>query len=193
MPGVAQIRESVAPSSTPIQPECEELYLPSTIDVTQRTSCCTPGLPAMECRIRLGQADDALNEVRRQLRITSSVIQFKRGQHQASQQLSRKTKALMTQFTTKTQRAANRYITAFTALSRLDPGGEWSQRLQPLDRNEDLQLPRPEEDDKERRKKRGKGENQRELSWIWRVQGLGGRPRSVATADEVNDSEFVFF
>ena len=187
MPGVAHIIQAMESSSNP---ESELLYLPSSVDAAVRAACCIPGLPDMECRLRLGQADDALNEVRRQLRITSSVIQFKRGQHQASQQLSRKSKALMKKFTEKTQRAATRYITARGALLALDRDGEWARRLKPLDSAKDLQLPRREDDeDGEKRKRRNQGENMRKLSWIWLAHSSGGRPNNVATADEVNESE----
>lgn len=202
MPGVARLLEAdAAGSPTLTHPEVELLYLPSSISSDIRHSCCIPGLPNWECRVRLGQADDALNEVRRQLRITSSVIQFKRGQHQASQQLSRKSKALMTKFTNKTNRAGARYITAYTALCTLDPEGSWADRLKPLDLSKDLHLPRREDDDgldddeKELRRRGGRfrgrrqGENQRELSWIWRAQHVGGRPSQVTSVDEVNESE----
>lgn len=201
MPGVAPLLERQSmDSTTPILPEVEVLYLPSSIDLNIRQSCCVSGLPEIECRIRLGQADDALNEVRRQLRITSSIIQFKRGQHQANQQLSRKSRALMAKFTGKTHRAANRYVAAHAALSSLDPDGSWALRLQPLNLEKDLHLPRREEsdgldEDKEVRGKgsrfrgRKQGENQRELSWIWRAQHAGGRPSKVTSADEVNESK----
>lgn len=181
-------------------PEDAILYLPTSIKPELRQSCCIPGLPDMELRMRVGQADDALNEVRRQLRITSSIIQFKRGQHQASQQLSRKSRALMAKFTTKTHRAAERYIAAHGALSTLDPRGSWTTRLQPLDTSKDLHLPRREDDDgldEDERELRGRGvkfrgrkqsENQGELSWIWWAQHAGGRPSKITSVDEVNES-----
>lgn len=123
MPGVTHIF-GAAPNDKSPHAESELLNLPLSVDAALRVAFCIPGLPKMECRIRLGQADDALNKVRRQLRITSSVIQFKRSQHQASQQLSHKSKALMAKFTEKTQRAAHRYIRAYMALSTLDAGGK---------------------------------------------------------------------
>ena len=201
MPGVAHLIEVETTSGSNFIPESETLYLPSSLNPSIRESCCVPGLPATECRIRLGQADDALNEVRRQLRITSSIIQFKRGQHQASQQLSRKSRALMAKFTNKTHLAAERYIAARAALSALDPFGDWTERLQPLNMSKDLHLPRREENDgldeedlqlRHRGSKfrgRKQSENQRELSWIWRAQHLGSRPSKVTSIDEVNESK----
>lgn len=208
MPGVARLLERDAAESVdslPVHPEYENLYFPSSITSDIRPSCCIADLPSMECRIRLGQADDALNEVRRQLRVTSSIVQFKRGQHQASQQLSRKSKALMAKFNVKTQHAAQRYTVAHSALCSLDPQGAWADRLKPLDASKDLHLPRREDDDglddeeKSARRRGGKfrgrrqGENQRELSWIWRAHHVGGRPSKVTTADEVNESESVYY
>ena len=38
-----------------------------------------------ELRLRIGQADDALNAVHKQLHIASMIIEFKREQHYASQ------------------------------------------------------------------------------------------------------------
>lgn len=200
MPGVARLLEAEGNH----HPEAAILYLPSSIKPESRLSCCIPGLPDLERRIRVGQADDALNEVRRQLRITSSIIQFKRGQHQASQQLSRKSRALMAKFTAKTQRATARYIAAHGALSTLDPQGSWTTRLLPLNVSKDLHLPRREDDDgldEDERELRGRGakfrgrkqsENQRELSWIWRAQHAGGRPSKITSVDEVNESMLSF-
>ena len=150
----------------------------------------------------LGQADNTLNEVHRQLCITSSIIQFKWGQHQASQQLSWKSRALMAKFTSKTHHATNWYIAAHVVLSTLDPDGSWASRLQPLNHERDLHLLRREEEDglDEDKDVWGKGskfqghkqgKNQRELSWIWRAQHVGGIPSKVTSADEVNESKFV--
>ena len=204
--GVAQLREAEATNSldtTPAHPENEVLYLPSSI-TSDIHACCIPGLPDIKCHIHMGQADDALNEVHRQLGITSLIIHFKRGQHQASQQLSRKSWALMARFTKKTHRAAERYNAAYNALLALDPEGEgdWTSHLQPLNISKDLHLLRREDNDGlDEEKQQGKGsrfwgckqgENQQELSWIWRAQHAGGRLSQVTSIDEVNESKSCF-
>lgn len=130
MPGVAQLLErQLLDSTTSTLLEVKVLYLPSLIDLNIHLSCCVPGLPEIECCMRLGQADNALNEVCRQLHITSSIIQFKRGQHQASQQLSQKSRALMAKFTSKTHRATNRLH--HSTCSTVHTGSWWELGLMP--------------------------------------------------------------
>ena len=144
MPGVACLLERDAAESVnslSVQPESENLYLPSSITSDIHPSCCIVDLPSMECQICLGQANDTLNEVHHQLCVTSSIIQFTQGQHQASQQLSCKLKALIAKFNVKTQHAAECYIVAHNALCSLDPQGTWANHLKPLDVSKDLHLP----------------------------------------------------
>jgi hypothetical protein len=192
MPGAEQIIARVKSTASTEQldhAELENLLLPSSISHANSMLGCILGLADKECRLRLAQADDALNELRRQLRVTSSILVFKRGQHSASQRLSRTTQGLMDRFRDKTLRCAQRYSAAFAALSVLDPGGNWTQRLQKLDHSKDLQLPRREEDPK-KKKGRMAGENRRELSWIWLTPKVGSRQSDVVMADKINDCEY---
>ena len=193
MPGAEQIiarAKSTASTEQLDHAELENLLLPSSISHTNSMLCCIPGLTDKERRLRLAQADDALNELRRQLRVTLSILVFKRGQHSASQRLSRTTQGLMDRFRNKTLRCAQRYSAAFAALSVLDPGGDWTRRLQKLDHSKDLQLPRCEEEDPKKKKGRMAGENRRELSWIWLTPKAGSGQSDVVTADEINDCEY---
>ena len=192
MPGAEQIiarAKSTASTEQLDHAELENLLLPLSISRANSMLGCILGLTDKECRLRLAQADDALNELRRQLCITSSILVFKRGQHSASQRLSRTTQGLMDRFRDKTLQCAQRYSAAFAALSVLDPGGNWTQRLQKLDHSKDLQLPRHEEDPK-KKKGRMAGENRWELSWIWLTPKVGSRQSDVVTADEINDCEY---
>lgn len=86
----------------------------------------------------------------------------------------------------------------------MDPARSWATRLQALNLQKDLHLPRREDDDRldEDREVWGKGsrfrgckqgKNQWELLWIWRAQHAGGRPSKVTSADEVNESKLDFF
>ena len=162
MPGVTQIHESqstLSPTLTPTHPEHEVLYLPLSITSDLRLSSCVPGLPDTKHRICEGQADNALNKVWWQLCIMSLIIQFKHSQHQASQQLSQKSRALMAKFKNKADWATDWYIATYTALTTLNPDGSWALCLQWLDITKDLHLPRQEEDGRldEEQEVHGKG------------------------------------
>ena len=161
MPGASLFRNagSTCPtSSTPELPENELLYLPSSLPPSVRQAMCVHNLADKEFRLRLGQVDDALNAVHRQLRIASTIIKFKKGQHYASQNLTCKMRSLMDKFNVKTHLAAVRYQAAFAALSDLHPNGDWTQRYQPLDLKVNLHLLRRELDNPY--KGRNQGENQ---------------------------------
>lgn len=95
MLGAMQLMETEVASELQSTPTHQNLYLPFSISPDIGDLCCIHGLASVECHIQLGQADDALNKVHQQLWITSSIIQFKRGQHQASQRLSHKSQALI--------------------------------------------------------------------------------------------------
>jgi hypothetical protein len=171
-------------SSSPLRPENVPLYLPSSIPRSLWTSGCSPGLVEKERRLRLAQADDGLDELRRQLRISATLIDYKKEQHSSSQRMGTRTHVLLSRFRDKTHRAAERYTAAFDALLVLDPGGDWSVRLKCLDHSKDLRSPRrdPDEDP---------SENRRQLSWIWLVQTGNGLSNNSATSDEINDSKSI--
>lgn len=185
-----EARKSKDPSGAPSHPENEDLYPPSALPVDLRLSGCIPGLAEKERRLRIGQADDALNAVRRQLRISSSIIEFKRGQHAATQRISRKTQSMLEVFKGKTARFADRYEAAYDALQSLDPDGEWAEQYQKLNRKKDLHFPRREEDVFVIRR-RDRSENVRALSWIWLVPRLHVDAESdrPITAEEISDGE----
>lgn len=166
--------------------EEENLYLPSQLPPEFRTSPTLTALLNKESRLRIGQADDALNEICRLLRISSTILEFKRGQHLASQKITTRTRQLVLNFRAKTSAVTDRYIAAYNALNEIDPGGEWAEIYKPLNTSTDLHLPRREEDDLE-------SENTRELSWIWLVPRSADARRRVATADEVCDCKFCIF
>ncbi|KZP16524.1 hypothetical protein FIBSPDRAFT_957932 [Athelia psychrophila] len=156
MPEARHACASAAPS-TMAYAEDETLYLPSQMPPSLRTSSTMVALLNKERCLRIGQADDALHEVRRQLWISSTVLEFKRGQHLASQKITTRTRDLILNFRAKTMAAADHYTAAFDVLKELDPGGDWTLSFKPLNTATDLQMPRREEDD-------DKAENRRELS-----------------------------
>lgn len=136
-----------------------------------------------ERRLRLAQADDALHELRRQLRISATLRDYKKVHiGGTSQKMNTQTRSLLSRFHDKTIRCAERYSAAFKALSILDPNGNWTRRLKFLDHKKDLHSPRCDEDD-------DPGEGKRELSWIWLVSREGGPSGVIASSDEINDSK----
>lgn len=171
------------PLHNPERPETIPLLFPSSISSLLWTTGCTPDLVEKERRLRLAQADDALHELRRQLRISATLRDYKKVHiGGTSQKMNTRTCSLLSRFHDKTIRCAERYSAAFKALSILDPNGNWTRRLKFLDHKKDLHSPRRDEDD-------DPGEGKRELSWIWLVSREGGPSGVIASSDEINDSK----
>lgn len=179
----------------PHRPEHAHLWLPSAIPKNMWLSACLPGLPEKEKRLRVAQADDALADLRRQLRVSATVRDFKRVNiGGTSQREGTRTNIVLDRFRQKIERTKARYRAAYAALAQLDPGGEWTARLQEL-KEDDVRSPHRDHDDEELRSKKKKAkqnrpsEGRRELSWIWLRQGPGGRPTEALSADEISDGE----
>ena len=85
MPGIAQLcqmsptRTDAMPSDQDTEkPESMQLWLPSSLPTGLRETGCVNGLVDKERRLRLAEADDALVALRRQLRITTGVFNYKK-------------------------------------------------------------------------------------------------------------------
>src|ERR1700689_4090239 len=110
-----------------------------------RVTGISPGLVEKETKLRLAQADDALAEIRRQRRIVTGLVIFKKLNVSGSgQKKNTRMRTLLKHFSNKTERAAERYWAARKALEGLDPNGTWQTRLQVL-RPEDIRGPGREE------------------------------------------------
>jgi len=180
MPGVAQARASL-PAITLETPETMHLCLPSMMPSSLWATGCLPAIVDKERRLRLAQADDALAELRRQLRIAATIRDYKKSIG-PSQKLGLRTRTLLNRFHDKTLRCARRYSAAFEALKALDPNGDWTARLRHLDHAHDIRGPHRDEDDE--------SEGRREMSWIWLAGRADGQPSSdTITADEISTSE----
>jgi hypothetical protein len=163
-------------------PESTHLNLPSALTPTLRASYIF-GLADTERCLRLAQAYDALDELRRQLRITMGLGHYKMTQVGASQRSSTRARNLIGRFKDKTSRCAERYRAAHSALLSLDPNGDWKNQLRVL-KDEDIKGPGKGEDE---------AEGTRELSWIWRVARLSG-VSGVSSREELGpltDKELV--
>ena len=185
MPAITQLRQTNGTRTDAMpadqdseKPELIQLWLPSSLPSGLCGSGCIPGLLDKECRLRLAEASDALAALRRQLRITTGVFNYKKTHVSGTGQKSNtRARTLLSQLTAKTRMFADRYRSARKALEVLDPDGDWRRRLFPL-RPEDICGPTKLDDDV--------SEGRRELSWIWLVEGKSG---SANEGDEFEIAE----
>jgi len=183
MPTAVQVQQDSPVVDRYANPENIPLRLPSSIPAHSWPSL-TGGLIDKETRMRIAQADDALSELKKMLRITMGLWHYKHTQTGPSQQISTRTRSMIDGYRTKINRCEDRYRAARSALLVLNPNGEWIVRLRELNAS-DIRSPGRGEDEK------ATGDGYRELSWIWLVQ----RPEedvgsaSEAAEKEINDSK----
>ena len=123
--------------STPLPPdtlaENLPLFLPSSLPPHIHALPELKEICNLELRLCQPQADDALANVRRQHRVIQGLWLFKRlnvsgtGNRPNTRMIS-----LYKGFNDKTDRAAEKYRSAWHALSTLDPGGSWLLQLHEL-------------------------------------------------------------
>jgi hypothetical protein len=154
-------------------PENTPLRLPSALPVSLQQSCPFK-LAQIELRFRLAQAEDALSELRRLLRITMGLGDYKSKQVGPSQRVATRARNLISRFKDKVSRCAERYRAAHNALLALDPMGEWETHLRQL-KDQDIRAPG-----------RGDGESEgfREVPWIWKVMRRN-KPEQVSSPGEL--------
>jgi hypothetical protein len=183
MPAIVELRHTASSAADQVtQPERISLYLPSNIPTSTRLSLAG-GLADKERRMRIAQADDALTDLKRMLRITMGLWDYKLTNIGPSQGASTRTRSMIDGYRTKVTRCVERYRAARQALITLDPNGEWILRLREL-KSEDV---RPPERTEEEKKKEGK----HEVSWIWMVN-TPDIPDGVVSREEVTDSKSLF-
>jgi hypothetical protein len=176
------IQGSYMPSVTELRlaqdlehPEAICLYLPSALQSPSILPC---ELQEKEKRLRLAQAEDTLVELKRLLRISMSLQDYKIRQIGPSQRANTRARSMITRFREKINRCADRYRAAHSALTALDPGGSWDEEFLEL-RQEHVRGPGRALDDQ--------SEGRRELSWIWLVQPLSDD--GASTKAELDDGE----
>jgi hypothetical protein len=168
-------------------PEKTPLSLPSALPATLHKSYPFK-IADIELRFRLAQAEDALSELRRLLRITMGLRNYKSTQIGPSQRVSTRARTLINRFWDKVSRCAERYRFAHSALLALDPEGAWRFRLRQLS-EKDIQVPGHVDDE---------SEGMRELSWIWRIarrSGLEGitsvKELDPLSNEDLNECRFI--
>jgi hypothetical protein len=166
-----------AAESLPVErAESMPLYLPSSLPQHLRQLPEMTTVLEKECRLRIAQADDALAEIRRQRRIVSGLWQFKKlNVDGTGNKACTRMRTLYNRFNLRTQRCADCYRVARSALLILDPNGRWQSCLKDL-RDNDIRGPGKDDN--------GSGNRRYEPSWIWLVP----RARSMP---EMGDSEQV--
>ncbi|TEB22263.1 hypothetical protein FA13DRAFT_1641660 [Coprinellus micaceus] len=162
-------------------PESCELHLPSSLTATDRQ--VFPKLADIERRLRLAQADDALEEIRRCRRIIQGTYQFKQlnlaGQ---GNKPNTRLRTMWNRLQSRIQRAVRRYQAARNALVALDPEGTWQNRYQIL---------RPDMDVKGPGKEDWESDGTYIASWIWGVPHMfGGSVDSQAEVSECHRIEW---
>jgi hypothetical protein len=183
-------------------PEAIPLYLPSTLPA-DLISTIPPKFVEIEKCLRVSQADDSLNDLRRFLRITMGLWDYKRTHIGSSQRNGTRMYASIGTYREKVNRCASRYRAARDALSVLDPGGTWTTRLQEL-KSADIRppvrdmekIPKPKGARRAQNTTRNDpdaSEGRRSLSWIW----LAAQPKCAESGgdnaengqSEINESK----
>lgn len=186
MPVAAELREHLVDRdedgncTSDLAPQDIPLYLPSQLPAEVWRTGCISGLHNLELRYRLAQISDALAELKTQLCVYSSLIQYKissvNGEGQRSLTRSRN---MLLATKEKAEQLANRYRSVRESLVVLEPQGSWRRKFDVLE-PKDIQAPNglsldnneaslEVQANKRRRLGSGTGEGSREISWIWNV------------------------
>ncbi|KAG1778659.1 hypothetical protein EV702DRAFT_1219217 [Suillus placidus] len=154
-------------------------------DIQQK---CTALLRCIQNWCDVQQADDSLEDVRCNHRITQSLYQFKNNISGMGNKANTHSRTTMTRFIEKSLVAVDHYERARKALLALAPDGSWQTRLRLLNRAD---IRGPGKDDKEFEGKQSEGRH--EPSWIWMVPRVTANNDSLpdgaiaSTADGLND------
>ncbi len=181
-PSTSPSGASDAPAPGVAKAENVKLWLPSALPPVLRASL-PAGLADKERRLRIAQADDALEDLRRLRRIITGIADFSRLNISGTgQRTGGKVRTLFTKFQDKVHRAAERYRAARAALVSLDSGGDWEARLKEL-RDADIRGPGREND--------VESEGRYQMSWIWLVPRGSGMALPDGVDGQLDPAEFL--
>jgi hypothetical protein len=163
------------------------LFLPSSLSPNLQT---TPGFSkslAHEVQLRIAQADDALADIRHNLRTISGLWQFKKVNISGTgNRPNTRMRSLFNRFNHRMRQSVLRYRTARSALIAANSGQQCGDRLLDL---KDSDVRGPGKDDfylqESEKANYGASKGRYEISWIWLV------PQSKSEVD-TNSSEQVF-
>lgn len=136
------------------------LNLPELLSTELRSQLSSKFL-AKYWRLRLAQAEDALNSMKKHLRKGAALFKHKKD-HVAGTGVAANTRmqSSIERQQSKTRLDAARYTTARSALLLLCPSGKWKTRLRVLNET-DIRPPTSDG---------STGEGRRQLTWIWRMK-----------------------
>lgn len=154
----------------PMEPtESMPLYLPSSLPQPLRDLPELATVLEKERRLCIGQANDALAEIRCHRWIISGLWQFKKiNVDGTGNKAATRMRTLYNRFNFRTQRCAGCYRAAHNALLVLDPNGSWQSRLKDLKDSD------------------GMSNGRFEPSWIWLVPRVHPAP-DMGNMEEILD------
>jgi hypothetical protein len=184
-------------------PEKASLHLPSAFSPENRAKICSPNLVAIEDRLRYAHAQEALQDLRRQLRLRTLANNYTRSNVRSQAPYTRM-RTLQEQIKLKIREARRRYRVARSSLLTLRHGGDegWKNILRKL-RTKDIRglnerhlsssernrardseddTSESNEEDPETTLVRGValGEGRQTASWIWYSLGMNEAIGDVA-------------
>lgn len=173
MPDIEDVL-TVNPKDPETDVENMMLWVPSELSPSERSSICTNNIAIIEEKLREAQCRDALAKLRNYLHTRSHFIK-NRNTNIRGQRANTRAHSLINTISSKINRTAEKYRTAYAALFRLRGAGSWQKVLREL-RSKDICGPTGNIDgagDTHVRRKRGQeqvsclGEGYRTTSWIW--------------------------
>jgi hypothetical protein len=172
--------------------EAVRLFLPSDIlEEVKRVKACAEGLPAVEAKLREGEAHEALETLCQGLRVRTMTNRY-RIRHATGQRALTRGQGLLRQNNLRIHKAKLWYRYARNVLSRLQGNGEWERVLRVLDEDDVRALNERALTEEERAQREtvhdlcdveeggmqmygvvALGESRRTLSWIWYMAKAG--------------------
>jgi hypothetical protein len=168
-----------------------DLLLPSSRTSLEK-KFASARMAEKERQLRVVRLESHLVELRRLLRIKASVY-FDKKLNSVGQRAGTRSTTLLANYVAKIKHVAKQYREEREVTLRLDPTGDWRNRLQKLN-DSDIRPVHQNADEVdsasfERASQRTVwGEAQREISWIWKVPYLGG-DRSQEFSDTEEEEE----
>ncbi|KAJ7162867.1 hypothetical protein C8R46DRAFT_1280961 [Mycena filopes] len=168
------------------------LWLPSAIAADERVALDVPvkdDIQLHEYRLRVGQAEEGLHEVRRLLLVRTHVYQLK-DEHARGVRANMCSQDKIETLNDQTQRSAAQYRAARLALvtlGRVLKRHEWQRTLLELKADDVRGLPQAKFHDPERKKRKRRRKTvrvHRAASWIWTTTGAEYDPSDGAAMNE---------